>query len=54
MTADLPSASFAAGQSLIRRPRHSAELAVRAGCSTALYLGGSVDLRGAAGRRGLQ
>ena len=38
----LPSATFAAGQRLIRRPRHSAELAVRGRVLDRVTLGGSV------------
>ena len=38
----LPSATFAAGQRLIRRPRHSAELAVRSRVFDRVTLGGSV------------
>ena len=38
----LPSATFAAGQRLVRRPRHSAELAVRSRVLDRVTLGGSV------------
>jgi vitamin B12 transporter len=42
----LPSATFAAGERLIRRPRHSAELAVRAQVLDRLSLGGSLTYVG--------
>jgi vitamin B12 transporter len=41
-----PSASFAAGERLIRRPRHSAELALRARVFDRALLGGSVTYLG--------
>ena len=41
-----PSASFAAGEPLIRRPRHSAELALRARVLDRAILGGSVTYLG--------
>lgn len=44
--AGLPSPSFAAGERLIRRPRHSAEVAVRGRLLDRLSLGGSVVYTG--------
>ncbi|HEX5963014.1 MAG TPA: TonB-dependent receptor, partial [Gemmatimonadales bacterium] len=45
--AGLPSASFAAGQRLVRRPKHSAEVALRARVLDRASLGGSVRYVGA-------
>lgn len=45
--AGLPSASFAAGQRLVRRPKHSAEVALRARVLDRASLGGSVTYVGA-------
>ena len=45
--AGLPSPSFAAGERLIRRPRHSAEVAIRGRLVDRLSLGGSVVYTGA-------
>jgi vitamin B12 transporter len=45
--AGLPSASFAAGERLIRRPQHSAELSVRGRLLDRVSLGGSVVHTGA-------
>lgn len=45
--AGLPSPSFAAGQRLVRRPKHSAELALRARVLDRASLGGSVTYVGA-------
>jgi vitamin B12 transporter len=45
--AGLPSASFAAGQRLVRRPQHSAEVALRARVLDRASLGGSVTYVGA-------
>jgi vitamin B12 transporter len=45
--AGLPSATFAAGERLIRRPRHSAELAARSRVLDRVTLGGSIIYVGA-------
>jgi vitamin B12 transporter len=45
--AGLPSASFAAGSPLIRRPQHAAELTVRGRLLSRATLGGSVSYTGA-------
>ena len=45
--AGLPSASFAAGSRLIRRPQHTAELTVRGRVMSRATLGGSVSYTGA-------